>query len=151
MTETLQIGQSLPAFRAIDQYGTTHSHTDFLGKKLVIYFYPKDDTPGCTAQACNLRDNYAHLLAQGYVVLGVSADTAASHLKFAEKFNLPFPLLADTDRQMAQAFGVWQEKKNYGKTYMGIVRTSFVADENGIVTDIIRKVDTSHHTEQILK
>ena len=151
MSEPLQPGQPLPDFRAADQHGHVHTKADFSGRKLVLYFYPKDDTPGCTAQACNLRDHYTQLLGQGYAVLGVSADSGASHLKFAEKYSLPFPLLADTDHHMAEAFGVWQEKKNYGKTYMGIVRTTFVADENGLITDIIRKVDTQHHTDQILK
>ena len=119
--------------------------------KTVIYFYPKDNTSGCTAEACNLRDNYDALIAKGYNVVGVSKDSAASHKKFAEKYELPFTLLADTSTAMLQAFGAWGEKKMYGKTVMGTLRRTFIFDENGILTEVIEKVDTKNHTAQILK
>jgi peroxiredoxin Q/BCP len=147
----LQIGDSAPAFNIKDQNGNPVQLADFKGKKLVIYFYPKDNTPGCTAQACNLRDNYDLLLKQGYHVLGVSTDNEKSHQKFITKFELPFPLLADVNQEMVNQFGVWVEKSMYGKTYMGIARTTFVIDENGKIIDIIAKVDTKEHTSQILK
>ena len=126
------------------------THEDLLGKKVVLYFYPKDSTPGCTAQACDLRDNYQALQSQGFTVLGVSPDSEKSHQKFIAKFELPFDLLADTDPSLAEAFGVWVEKSMYGKTYMGIARTTFLVDESGKITDIISKVDTKAHTAQIL-
>ena len=116
-----------------------------------MYFYPKDSTPGCTAQACSLRDNYAALLAKEYVVLGVSTDDEKSHQKFIKKFDLPFDLLADTDLKVVNDYGVWAEKSMYGRTYMGIVRTTFVIDEQGIIEEIIQKIDTKNHAEQILK
>ena len=116
----------------------------------MLYFYPKDSTPGCTAQACDLRDNYEKLLSQGYVVLGVSVDSEKSHKKFIEKYNLPFDLLADTDHKIVEDYGVWAEKNMYGRKYMGIVRTTFIIDEAGIITDIIEKVDTKNHTKQII-
>ena len=149
----MKIGSKIPENLGIDQNGTQLTASSFAGKKLALYFYPKDNTPGCTAQACSLRDGYAELRKNGYEILGVSVDSEASHQKFIEKYTLPFPLIADTDKKLAEQFGVWQAKKNYGKTYMGIVRTTFLVDENGIVRHIIegRGVDTKNHAEQILK
>lgn len=147
----LTIGDKAPAFSAYNQDGKTVSLADYSGKKLVLYFYPKDNTPGCTTESCNLRDNYNTLLKQGFEVLGVSIDDEKSHRKFIDKYDLPFDLLADTSKEVVNAYGVWQEKKNYGKTYMGIVRTTFVIDENGNIEEIIGKVDTKNHTDQILK
>ncbi|MBC6609868.1 thioredoxin-dependent thiol peroxidase [Hymenobacter sp. BT507] len=145
----LQAGDTAPAFTATDQDGNTVSLSDFRGKKVALYFYPKDDTPGCTAQACNLRDHQEELTAKNVQVLGVSTDSEASHKKFALKYDLPFPLLADTDKQLVEAYGVWQEKKNYGRAYMGIVRTTFLIDEEGLIEKVIKKVDTKNHTEQL--
>lgn len=147
----LKIGDKMPDFEVIDQNGNTVTSQDLLGKKTVIYFYPKDNTSGCTAEACNLRDNYDALIAKGYNVVGVSKDSAASHKKFAEKYELPFTLLADTSTAMLQAFGAWGEKKMYGKTVMGTLRRTFIFDENGILTEVIEKVDTKNHTAQIRK
>lgn len=148
---SLQKGDRAPAFEAVDQSGNLIRLSDFAGKKVVLYFYPKDDTPGCTAQACNLRDNYEALLQAGYVVLGVSVDDEKSHQKFARKYELPFPLVADTDHKIVEAYGVWVEKNMYGRQYMGTARTTFVIDESGIITEVIQKVDTKEHTSQILK
>jgi len=147
---TLKPGDNAPEFTGKDQSGNDVSLADFKGNKLVIYFYPKDNTPGCTSQACNLRDNYDLLLSKGYKVLGVSADSEKSHQKFIEKFELPFPLIADTEKEIIKAFGVWGPKKFMGKTYDGIHRTTFVIDENGIIEEVISKVDTKKHTEQII-
>ena len=147
----LQIGSSAPDFSANNQKGETLSIRHFTGKKLVLYFYPKDDTPGCTAEACSLRDNYQDLIAQGYSILGVSPDTEAKHQKFIDKYNLPFDLLADTDNAVALAYGVWVEKSMYGRKYMGIARTTFVIDEQGNLAEIIEKVDTKNHATQIIK
>ncbi|MGA0558445.1 thioredoxin-dependent thiol peroxidase [Larkinella sp. VNQ87] len=147
----LQIGDAAPDFETRDQNGNPVRLSDYRGKKVVLYFYPKDDTPGCTAEACSLRDNYEHLQKQGYEVLGVSVDDEKSHQKFIKKYNLPFALLADTDHQIVEAYDVWQEKNMYGRKYMGIVRTTFVIDETGTITEIITKVDTEKHAEQILK
>ena len=141
----------MPQFEVKDQNGNTVSSKDLSGKKTVIYFYPKDNTSGCTAEACHLRDNYEALTAHGYNVVGVSKDSSASHKKFAEKYELPFTLLADTSTEMLQSFGAWGEKKMYGKTYMGTLRRTFIFDENGILTEIIEKVDTKNHANQILK
>ena len=141
----------MPDFEVIDQNGNTVTSQDLLGKKTVIYFYPKDNPSGCTAEACNLRDNYDALIAKGYNVVGVSKDSAASHKKFAEKYELPFTLLADTSTAMLQAFGARCEKKMYGKTVKGTLRRTFIFDENGILTEVIEKVDTKNHTAQILK
>jgi peroxiredoxin Q/BCP len=146
----LEIGKKAPAFKGNDQNGNSRSLKDFTGKKLVIYFYPKDDTPGCTAQACDLRDNYKKLIKAGYEVIGVSPDTEAKHQKFIAKYELPFDLIADTDNAIALKFGVWVEKSMYGRKYMGIARTTFIIDETGKITDIIEKVDTKAHTAQIL-
>lgn len=147
----LKVGDKAPAFKGIDQNGEAISLADFAGKKVVIYFYPKDNTKGCTAQACNLRDNYAALQEAGYQIIGVSKDDEKSHQKFISKYELPFPLIADTDTSINQQFGVWKEKSMYGKTYMGTQRTTFVIDEQGIIIDIIAKVKTADHTAQILK
>ena len=147
----LQIGTPAPDFSANNQKGETLSIGHFTGKKLVLYFYPKDDTPGCTAEACSLRDNYQDLIAKGYSILGVSPDTEAKHQKFIDKYNLPFDLLADTDNAVALAYGVWVEKSMYGRKYMGIARTTFVIDEQGNLAEIIEKVDTKNHATQIIK
>jgi len=145
----LAIGDKAPDFAVNDQDDIVHKLSDYRGRKLVIYFYPKDDTPGCTAQACNLRDNYYDLRLKGYEVIGVSVDDEDSHQKFIQKFQLPFTLLSDTDKKMVEAYGVWQEKSNFGRQYMGIIRTTFVIDENGIIEDVITKVDTKEHAQQI--
>ena len=147
----LKIGDKMPDFQVQDQDGKTVSSKDLLGKKTIIYFYPKDNTSGCTAEPCSLRDNHEALIARGYNVIGVSKDSSASHKKFIEKYELPFTLLADTSTQMLQAFGAWGEKKMYGKTVMGTLRRTFIFDENGILTEIIEKVDTKNHAQQILK
>ncbi|WP_028982206.1 thioredoxin-dependent thiol peroxidase [Sporocytophaga myxococcoides] len=148
---TLNTGDKAPLFEGKDQDGKVVKLSDYKGKKVVLYFYPKDDTPGCTAQACNLRDNYEALLKANYVVLGVSSDDEKSHQKFIKKYNLPFTLIADPDKIINEQYGVWQEKTNFGKTYMGTVRTTFIIDENGVIEEIITKVTTENHTEQILK
>lgn len=140
----------MPAFSVADEQGRVVTDKDLLGKKTVIYFYPKDSTPGCTAEACNIRDNHNALIARGYQVFGVSKDSQASHIKFKEKYNLPFPLLSDPTTQMLQAFGAWGEKKLYGKVSMGTLRKTFIFDENGILERVIDKVDTKNHTAQIL-
>ena len=140
----------MPEFEVVDQDGKMVKSEDLTGKKTIIYFYPKDNTSGCTAEACSLRDNYQALQAKGYNVVGVSKDSVASHKKFAEKYELPFTLLADTSTQLLQTFGAWGEKKMYGKTVMGTIRKTFIFDENGILTEIIEKVDTKNHANQIL-
>ena len=147
---TLNIGDPAPDFSSIDQNGNPIRLSEYGGNKVVLYVYPKDDTSGCTAQACSLRDSHADLRAAGYEVLGVSVDNQTSHQKFISKYELPFSLVADTDKQVVDAYGVWQEKSMYGRKYMGTVRTTFLIDENGIITDIINKVDTKKHAEQIL-
>ena len=146
----LQIGDKMPSFSVIDETGKTITERDMLGKKTVIYFYPKDSTPGCTAEACNIRDNYHSFLARGYQVFGVSRDSQASHVRFKEKYDLPFPLLSDPTTEMLQTFGAWGEKKLYGKVSMGTLRKTFVFNEEGILERIIDKVDTKNHAEQIL-
>jgi thioredoxin-dependent peroxiredoxin len=145
----LNIGDKAPDFAIPDQDGLVHKLSDYAGRKLVIYFYPKDDTPGCTAQACNLRDNYYDLRQKGYEVIGVSVDSEKSHQKFIRKFELPFTLLADTEKKMVTDYGVWQEKSMYGRKYMGVMRYTFIIDEQGVITDIITKVDTKDHAQQI--
>ena len=147
---TLEPGQVAPDFTATDQDGNTIRLSDLRGQRVALYFYPKDDTPGCTAQACNLRDHQEELGASNIKVIGVSTDNEAAHKKFALKYDLPFPLLVDTDKKIVQEYGVWQEKKNYGKTYMGTVRTTFLIDENGLIDKIIKKVDTKEHAAQLL-
>ena len=148
----LQIGDKIPEDLGTDQNGNPVKASNYTGKKLALYFYPRDHTPGCTAQACSLRDGYADLLDGGYAILGVSVDSAKSHQKFIDKYKLPFPLIADTDKKMVEAFGVWQEKSMMGKKFMGTVRTTFLVDEQGIISHIIKGkgVDTGNHAEQIL-
>ena len=140
----------MPAFSVADQDGNIVTNDSLMGRKSVIYFYPKDSTPGCTAEACNIRDNYQAFLAKGYTVIGVSKDSQKSHKNFIAKYELPFPLLSDVTTEMLQAFGAWGEKKLYGKTSMGTLRKTFVFDENGILERIIDKVDTKNHTAQII-
>ena len=147
----LKIGDKMPDFEVVDQDGKVVSSKDLLGKRTIIYFYPKDNTSGCTAEACNLRDNHAALLSEGYNVIGVSKDSQTSHKRFADKYGLPFALLSDTTTQMLQAFGAWGEKKMYGKTVMGTIRRTFIFDEKGILERIIEKVDTKNHASQILQ
>lgn len=146
----LVIGTPMPAFSVADQDGNIVTNEQLLGKKTVIYFYPKDSTPGCTAEACSLRDNYERFLAGGYQVIGVSKDSQKSHTNFITKNQLPFPLLSDTTTEMIQAFGAWGEKKMCGKTTIGTLRKTFIFDEQGILTQVIEKVDTKNHAEQIL-
>lgn len=147
----LKIGDKMPQFEVVNQDGKVVTSEELLGRKTIIYFYPKDNTSGCTAEACSLRDNHEALIAKGYNVIGVSKDSAASHRKFIDKYELPFTLLADTTTQMQQAFGVWGEKSMYGRKYMGTMRRTFIFDEAGILTEIIEKVDTKNHAAQILK
>ncbi len=146
----LQIGDKMPGFEVVDQTGKIVKTADLIGKKTVIYFYPKDNTPGCTAEACDLRDNYGRFLSLGYQVIGVSKDSVASHQKFIDKFSLPFPLLSDSSTEMLQAFGAWGEKKFCGKVNMGTLRKTFIFNEEGILEKIIEKVDTKAHAAQIL-
>jgi thioredoxin-dependent peroxiredoxin len=148
---TLHAGDKAPAFTARDEDGNTVKLSDFKGKKVVLYFYPRDMTPGCTAEACSLRDNYKVLQKQGYEVLGVSTDTEKSHQKFIAKEKLPFRLLADPDKKLHDAYGTWVEKSMYGRKYMGTARVTFVIDEKGILEEVIEKVDTKNHAAQILK
>ncbi|MFZ9046138.1 MAG: thioredoxin-dependent thiol peroxidase [Cyclobacteriaceae bacterium] len=147
---TLKAGDTAPEFKAKIETGESIKLSDYKGKKVVLYFYPKDNTPGCTAQACNLRDNYEDLQANGYVVLGVSQDSEKSHQKFIDKQSLPFPLIADEDHTVHNLYGTWGEKQMYGKTYMGTLRTTFVIDEEGKITEVIEKVKTKDHTAQII-
>jgi thioredoxin-dependent peroxiredoxin len=147
----LKEGDIAPSFSGKDQNGNTIDLKDFEGRKVVLFFYPKDNTPGCTAEACNLRDNYDGLKEQGYEIIGVSADSEKSHEKFASKFDLPFPLVADTDKKIINDYGVWGPKKFMGREYEGIHRTTFVIDAKGIIERIINKVKTKDHTAQILE
>lgn len=147
----LKVGDRAPAFQGVNQNGEIVSLTDFAGKKLILYFYPKDNTPGCTAESCNLNENYEAWLKKGFDVVGVSPDSEKSHLKFIDRFSLKFNLIADTEKEILQAFGVWGEKNLYGKKYMGVIRTTFVIDENGIIQEIFAKVKTKDHTNQIIK
>jgi peroxiredoxin Q/BCP len=146
----LQIGDKAPNFTANDQQGNAVTLSGFKGKKVILYFYPKDDTPGCTAEACNLRDNFNDLKKKGFVILGVSADSEKSHQKFIAKYELPFTLIADTDKNVHELYGTWQEKSMYGRKYMGTARYTFIIDEKGVIENVITKVDTKNHTEQIL-
>jgi peroxiredoxin Q/BCP len=146
----LQVGDKAPDFTGTDEQGNTVSLQNYSGKKIILFFYPKDDTPGCTAEACNLRDNYEDLKSQGFELLGVSPDGAAAHQKFKSKYQLPFPLIADTDQAMLKAYGAWGQKSMYGKVYEGVLRTTFIIDENGVISKIIAKVKTGDHTRQIL-
>ena len=146
----LKEGQVAPYFEGIDQDGKIIRLSDFAGKKLALYFYPKDDTPGCTAEACNLRDNYQDLLKEGIAVVGVSTDSEKSHKKFAQKYSLPFSLIADTSGKIVNDYDVWGEKKLYGRSFKGIFRTTFIIDEKGMIDKIISKVETSAHSVQIM-
>lgn len=146
----MKIGDKIPEVLGVDHEGREHRASDYAGQKLIIYFYPKDNTPGCTAEACSLSDGYGALRKAGYALLGVSKDSVASHVKFASKYALPFPLIADVDTTLQQAFGVWREKKMAGRTYMGTVRTTFVGDEQGVVTHIVEKVNTKDAARQLL-
>lgn len=148
---TLTKGDKAPDFSGVDQDGKTHTLADYKGKKLVVFFYPKADTPGCTAEACDLRDNFERFKAQNYELLGVSADTQKKQGKFKEKYSLPFPLIADEDKAVINAFGVWGPKKFMGRLFDGINRTTFVIDENGIIEDVITAVKTKAHAAQIIK
>jgi peroxiredoxin Q/BCP len=147
----LKIGDKLPEFEGINQNGETIDSKKFDGKKLVVFFYPKANTPGCTAEACNLRDHYSELQQQGFQLLGVSADPVKSQKNFSTKFELPFDIIADENRDIIEKFGVWQMKKFMGREFMGIVRTTFVFDEKGICIQVIDKVKTKDHAAQILK
>ncbi len=144
------VGKPAPPFSAPNQSGRIRTLEEFSGKKLVLYFYPQDDTPTCTTEACDLRDNYRKLMKQGYVVLGVSPDSQAKHKKFITKYKLPFDLLADEDLAVCKAYGVWDWKTLFGRTYMGVVRTTFIIDENGMIEEIISKVESKRHSAQIM-
>lgn len=146
----LKTGDPAPQFESKDQDGNPIKLSEYQGKKVVLYFYPKDDTPGCTAEACNLRDNYDRFISKGYEILGISSDNEKSHRKFIDKHNLPFRLIADTDKSIHEKYGTWVEKSMYGRKYMGTARTTFVIDEKGKIKDIIEKVNTKEHTDQIL-
>ena len=145
-----QEGEKAPDFTAKDQNGKTVSLSDFKGKNVILYFYPKDDTPGCTAEACSFRDNYQSLLGKGFAVIGVSTDDEKSHKKFEKKYSLPFPLIADADKKIVEEYGLWVEKNMYGKKYMGTARTTFLIDPNGIITKVIDKVDTQNSSQQVI-
>jgi peroxiredoxin Q/BCP len=149
MSLKLVVGDKAPAFEGVNQHGKKITLNDFKGKKLILYFYPKDNTPGCTAEACDLNDNYEMWISKGYHVVGVSPDNEKSHQKFIEKYNLKFDLIADTDTKVLESFGVWGEKSMYGKKYMGVLRTTFVISENGIIEAVFEKVDTKNHSTQI--
>ena len=151
MPTHLKAGEKAPDFSGTIQSGATVSLSDFKGKKLILFFYPKDNTPGCTLEACNLRDNYDDLREAGFELLGVSPDSETKHQNFIKKFKLPFPLLADTEQETMQAYGVWGPKKFMGKSYIGVHRTTFVIDENGTIEAVIEKVKTKDHTKQILE
>ncbi|MFH6935214.1 thioredoxin-dependent thiol peroxidase [Flavobacterium sp. FlaQc-30] len=148
---TLKAGDKAPSFSGIDQDGKSHKLADYTGKKLVVFFYPKASTPGCTAEACDLRDNFERFKANNYELLGVSADSQKAQLKFKDKYEFPFPLLADEDKSVINAFGVWGPKKFMGREYDGIHRTTFVINEKGIIEEVIEKVKTKEHAAQILK
>ena len=147
---SLSVGDKVPSFDSTDQNGNSFNLDKFKDQKIVLYFYPRDNTSGCTAQACDLRDNCQEFKNNNYVIVGVSTDSPKSHVKFIEKNNLPFDLIADEDKSVHKLFGTWVEKKMYGKTYMGTARKTFLIDENRVITDIIEKVKTKEHTNQIL-
>ncbi len=147
---SLQVGDLAPTFEGIDQDGNSIKLSDFKGKKLALYFYPKDNTPGCTAQACNLKDNYQALQEAGYEIVGISSDSAKKHTNFISKYELPFRLIADEDKSIHEQFGTWVEKQMYGRKYMGTARTTFIINEEGVIDNIISKVKTKDHTAQIL-
>lgn len=146
----LEKGSKAPDFKGYDEHGKTIQLSDFSGSKLILYFYPKDNTPGCTAESCDLRDNYDMWLSKGYKVLGVSPDSQQSHQKFISKYELPFPLIADVEKKIIKDYGAWGLKKMYGKEYEGLLRTTFVIDEKGIVEEVFSKVNTKEHSKQIL-
>ena len=146
----LQVGDKAPNFQGINEYGKSIKLADFKGRKLILFFYPKDNTPGCTAEACSLRNSYTELRDKGFELLGISADDSKRHLKFKEKYNLPFPLIADTELSMLNDYGVWGLKKFMGREYDGIIRTTFVVSEGGLIERIFNKINTSDHAEQIL-
>jgi peroxiredoxin Q/BCP len=148
---TLKPGDKAPAIESVDQDGKPISLKDFKGSKVILYFYPKDNTPGCTAEACNLRDNYALLMNKGFKIIGVSADSESSHKKFIDQYVLPFPLIPDKEKKILRAYGAWGMKKLYGKEYEGILRTTFVISEDGKIEKVFTKVDTKDHTRQILE
>jgi peroxiredoxin Q/BCP len=148
---TLKVGDSVPMFSAPDQDGNIVSNDQLLGKKLVLYFYPKDNTPGCTSEACDLRDNYNNFLSKGYEVLGVSPDSQKSHQGFIKKYKLPFRLLSDVDKKILEAFNAWGEKKLLGKSYMGVLRKTYIIDEKGVIINIFEKVNTKEHSKQIFE
>jgi peroxiredoxin Q/BCP len=150
-TDDLKVGQKAPDFTVADDKGQKVKLSDFKGKKVVLYFYPKDDTPGCTKEACSFRDGFSQIKARGAVVLGVSTDSVDSHRKFKDKFKLNFPLLADTDRKIVEAYGTWKEKSMYGRKYMGIERTTFVIDEQGRISHIFNKVKVADHYDEVLE
>ena len=150
-TINLKSGDKVPEFSSVDQNGKQIKLSDFKGKKVILYFYPKDNTSGCTAEACSLRDGYEKLANLGFEVVGISPDSEKSHLGFIKKYELPFRLIADTDQKVANLFGVWAEKKMYGRSYMGILRTTFLIDEKGTILHVIAKVNTSEHVNQILE
>ena len=147
---SLSVGDKVPSFDSTDQNGNSFNLDKFKDQKIVLYFYPRDNTSGCTVQACDLRDNFQEFKNNNYVIVGVSTDSPKSHVKFIEKNNLPFDLIADEDKSVHKLFGTWVEKKMYGKTYMGTARKTFLIDENRVITDIIEKVKTKEHTNQIL-
>jgi len=147
----LKEGDKAPNFQGLNQDGKEISLTDFTGKKVILYFYPKDNTPGCTAESCNLNDNYADLTSKGFEVVGVSPDSAASHLKFIAKFDFQFNLIADTEKVILEQYNAWGLKKMYGREYMGVIRKTFIINEDGIIEKIIEKVKTKDHTNQIYK
>jgi len=145
-----QEGEKAPDFTSTDQNGKTVSLSDFKGKNVILYFYPQDDTPTCTVEACNFRDNYQSLLGKGFAVIGVSPDTAKSHKKFEKKYSLPFPLIADPDRKIVETYGLWVEKNMFGRNYMGTARTTFIIDAKGIITKVIDKVDSKNSSQQVI-
>lgn len=149
--EHLGKGTKAPSFEAVNQDGKTIRLDDFKGKKVILYFYPKDDTPGCTAEACNLRDNYTGWIEKGFEVMGISPDNVKSHRRFKEKYNLPFNLLADPDKRILKAYGAWGTKQMYGKSYEGVLRTTYVINEEGVIEEVFARVDTKNHTSQILQ
>ena len=145
----LEEGTKAPEFKGLNQNGEEISLSQFSGKKVILYFYPKDNTPGCTAESCNLNDNYEYWQNNGYEVIGISPDSVQSHKKFEDKHGFKFNLIADTEKEILQAYGAWGEKKNYGKTYMGVIRSTFIINENGIIEKVFAKVKTKEHSQQI--
>lgn len=147
----LSKGEKAPDFKGLNQNGETISLENFKGKKVILYFYPKDNTPGCTAESCNLSDNYQYWLDKGFEVVGISPDSVVSHKKFADKFGFRFNLIADTEKEILQAYGAWGEKSMYGRKYMGVLRSTFILNEEGVIEEVFEKVKTKDHTNQIIK